>query len=150
MEGTNDITDNALKLNESEDAIEYMIDAARNRGVTAVFLATIPPIFPGGPNDAARPRVLQLNDEIRDLAVRKGAYLVDVYGALNADLSRYYAGNDLHPNAEGLRVIGEAFYSKIRATLDLTPPGLSSVMPLGLVEGSRQIGPRTLTEVTRF
>jgi lysophospholipase L1-like esterase len=128
MEGTNDVTDDAFKINVTEDALEYMINASRSRGVKEVFLATIPPIFPGGPNDSARPRVLQLNDEIRDLAARKGAHLVDVYAALSADLNRYYSGNDLHPNAEGLRVIGETFYAKIRATLDITPVGSSSLM----------------------
>ena len=135
MEGTNDVTNDAFKLNESEDALEYMIDASRNRGVSAVFLATIPPIFPGGPNNGAIPRVLQLNDEIRDMAARKGAHLVDVYAALSADLNRYYSGNDLHPNGEGLRVIGETFYAKIRATLDITPAGSSSLMSSRIPSG---------------
>src|SRR5688572_31108387 len=136
MEGTNDVVAGSFKLNETEDALEYMIDAARNRGATAVFLATIPPIAPGGSNTFAIPRVLELNAEIRDLAARKGAHLVDVYAALIADMSRHYAGNDLHPTAEGLRVIGETFFARIRATLDITPTGssplLSSSIPSGL------------------
>lgn len=127
MEGTNDVTDDSFKLSESEDNLEYMIETSRTRGASVVFIATIPPIFPGGPNNAARPRVLQLNDEIRDLAARKGAHLVDVYAALDADLSKYYSGNDLHPNGEGLRVIGETFFAKIRAVLDITPAGSSSL-----------------------
>ncbi|HUR21257.1 MAG TPA: GDSL-type esterase/lipase family protein [Vicinamibacterales bacterium] len=122
MEGTNDVT-NDVKLNESEDALEYMINAARSRGAKAVFIATIPPIAPGGPNSSAIPKVLLLNAEIRDLAARTGAHLVDVYAALNADVNRYYVGNDLHPTGEGLRVIGETFYAKIREKLDITPIG---------------------------
>ena len=121
-----------MGVNQTEDALEYMISSARSRGVSAVFLATIPPIAPGGPNDSVRPKVLLINDEIRDLAVRSGAYLVDVYAALNADLNRYYSGNDLHPTGEGLRVIGETFYAKIREVLDITPGGASSPAPSSL------------------
>jgi len=128
MEGTNDATDNSVNVSQTEDALEYMINSARNRGVTTVFLATIPPIAPGGPNDSVRPKVLLINDEIRDLAARSGAHLVDVFAALNADLNRYYSGNDLHPTGEGLRVIGETFYAKIREVLDITPAGSSSLM----------------------
>lgn len=123
MEGTNDVTSDAFNLSQSEDNLEYMIEESRKRGASVIFIATIPPIAPGGPNNSVIPRVLQLNDEIRDLAVRKGAHLVDVYAALNADISRYYAGNDLHPTGEGLRVIGETFYAKIREALDITPVG---------------------------
>jgi hypothetical protein len=45
-----------------------------------------------------------------------------VFAALNADIPRYYVGNDVHPILEGLRVIGETFYNVIRDTLDVTPP----------------------------
>jgi lysophospholipase L1-like esterase len=136
MEGTNDVTADTFSLSQSEDNLEYMIEESRKRGAFVIFIATIPPIAPGGPNNSVIPRVLQLNDEIRDLAARKGAHLVDVFAALNADVNKYFVGNDLHPTGEGLRVIGETFYAKIRATLDITPTGsspfLSSGMPSGL------------------
>ena len=135
MEGTNDVVAEPFNLSQSEDNLEYMIEESRNRGASVIFIATIPPIPPGGPNNSHIPRVLQLNDEIRDLAARKGAHLVDVFAALNADLNRYYSGNDLHPTGEGLRVIGETFYTKIRATLDVTPPGSSSSMSPGIPSG---------------
>jgi hypothetical protein len=60
---------------------------------------------------------------------------VDVYAALDADLSKYYSGNDLHPNGEGLRVIGETFFAKIRAVLDITPAGSSSLMSSRIPSG---------------
>ena len=134
MEGTNDVVADSFNLSESEDNLEYMIQESRNRGASVVFIATIPPILPGGPNNSAIPRVLQLNSEIRDLASRKGAPLVDVFAALNADLGRFYAGNDLHPTAEGLRVIGETFYAKIRETLDITPTGSSPLTSPGFAD----------------
>ena len=138
MEGTNDVVADSFNLSQSEDNLEYMIEESRRRGASVIFIATIPPIAPGGSNNGAIFKVLQLNEEIRDLAVRKGAHLVDVYAALNADVSKYYAGNDLHPTGEGMRVIGETFYAKIRQTLDITPTGssplMSSAIPSGLAD----------------
>jgi lysophospholipase L1-like esterase len=125
MEGTNDVLFDPFDLDAANDAIEHMIDIARNRGVSAIFLATIPPIVPGGPNNFAVFRVLEMNSEIRDIASKKGVFLVDVFAALNADLSKYYTGDDVHPNEEGLRRIGEAFYAVIREKLDITPTGTS-------------------------
>ena len=129
MEGTNDVT-GATPLSATLDSLEDMIDIARAGGVSAVFLATIPPIAPGGPNNSSIPEVAPLNAGIRDLAARKGAYLVDVYAALIVDLARYYSGNDLHPNQEGLRLIGDTFYAAIVAALDITP-GSAALMPPG-------------------
>ena len=125
MEGTNDVLFDPFDLDAANDAIENMIDIARNRGVSTIFLATIPPIVPGGPNNSAVSKVLEMNNEIRDIAAKKGVFLVDVFAALNADLSRYYTGDDVHPNAEGLQRIGEAFYAVIREKLDVTPTGTS-------------------------
>lgn len=122
MEGTNDLTAIPPDAAEALESLEDMIDLAKGRGIT-VFLATIAPIAPGGPNSAVIPLVAPFNASIRTLAARKGVPLVDVYSALNADIARYYVGDDLHPTGEGLRLIGETFYSAIRAALDTTPGG---------------------------
>ena len=128
MEGTNDVLADPFLLDQANDAIENMIDIARNRGVSTIFLATIPPILPGGPNNFAVFRVLEMNAEIKDIAAKKGVFLVDVYAALNVDLTKYYTGDDVHPNGEGLRRIGETFYAAIREKLDITPTGSSSLI----------------------
>ena len=129
MEGTNDVT-GPTPRSQTLDSLEDMIDIARAGGVTAVFLATIPPIAPGGPNNSSIPEVAPLNAGIRDLAARKGVYLVDVYAALIVDVPRYYSGNDLHPTGEGLRLIGDTFYAAIVSALDITP-GSAALMPPG-------------------
>ena len=135
MEGTNDVLADPFELDAANDAIEHMIDISRNRGVTTIFLATIPPIVPGGPNNSAVSKVPEMNNEIKDIAAKKGVFLVDVFAALNADLSKYYTGDDVHPNAEGLRRIGEVFYAIIRDKLDITPTGSSSVAPARRISG---------------
>jgi lysophospholipase L1-like esterase len=130
MEGTNDVT-GPTPLSQTLDSLEDMIDIARAGGVTAVFLATIPPIAPGGPNNSVIPEVVPLNAGIRDLAARKDVYLVDVYAALIVDVPRYYSGNDLHPTGEGLRLIGDTFYAAIVSALDITPRS-AALMPPGV------------------
>jgi len=143
MEGTNDLNNGASNIPEALESLEDMIDLARSRAVV-VFLATVPPIAPGGPSSSTIPLVAPFNADIRALAVRKGVTLVDVYAALNADVARYYVGDDLHPTAEGLRLIGETFYASIRSTLDITPPGTPSFMPSGradLIQPPHRPGP---------
>lgn len=143
MEGTNDLTA-ATSASKTIGSLDQMIFDARARGVTAIFLATVPPIAPGGPNNSVIPSVAPLNAQIRDLAARRSVQLVDVYAALNADVPRYYVDNDLHPTAEGLRVIGETFYAAIRAALDITPGGGSfspASEPAGLFTSPGQRSP---------
>jgi lysophospholipase L1-like esterase len=123
MEGTNDMLATPYDDFVSVGALEDMINLARSRGVTAIFVATIPPIRPGGDNDYAVDRIVPFNARLRDMVARKGAHLVDVYAALNSDLARFYPVDDLHPNGEGLKVIGETFYAAVRAALDTTPTG---------------------------
>jgi len=113
-----------------------MIDIALGRRVL-VFLATIAPVAPGGPNNIAVSRVIAFNAKVRDLAARRSVPLVDVYAALSIDVPRYYVGDDLHPTGEALRVIGETFFAAVRSALDITPtdmspafsPAASSLLP---------------------
>ncbi|MBK9243015.1 MAG: HYR domain-containing protein [Acidobacteria bacterium] len=143
MEGTNDLT--AVPANQAEalESLEDMIDIARGQGV-AVFIATIAPIAAGGPNDDAVPLVPVFNANIRGMAARKNVPVVDVFAALNADIARYYVGDDLHPTAEGLRVIGETFYAAVRTALDITPTAgsfSSTATPHGLFEPPGRLSP---------
>ena len=126
MEGTNDVLADPFQIDKANDALEDMITIARNRGVSTIFLATIPPIVPGGSNNFAVTRVFAMNNEIEDIAAKTGVYRVDVFNALNADLAKYYVGDDLHPANEGLRRIAETFFAAIREKLDITPGGIGT------------------------
>lgn len=122
MEGTNDLNGGESLVPEAIESLEDMIDMGVARGME-VFIATIPPIAPGGASNSTIPLVAPFNSQIRNLAARKWphVFLVDVFLALNADVPRYYVGDDLHPTAEGHRLIGDTFYAAIRSALDNTP-----------------------------
>ncbi len=128
MEGTNDlffdrVTGVALAL----QALGRMIEIASSQGVT-VLIATIPPQRENGAfgrTEVAR-QIPGFNAQLKVMAVAKGATVVDVNAAMSADLNRYIGPDDLHPTAEGLRLIGETFFAAIRAKLDVTPVPASS------------------------
>lgn len=129
MEGTNDlffdrVTGPALAI----EALGRMIEMATAQGVT-VFIATIPPQRENGA--FGRTEVARLipgfNAQLKTMATARGATVVDVNAAMSADLNRYIGSDDLHPTAEGLRLIGETFYAAVREKLDSTPTPTSSL-----------------------
>lgn len=134
MEGTNDLfhaqdtPDYAIL--SAESALDRMVSIAQARGVT-VLLATIPPQrAPAPPGTVNRDNVAAmvpiLNHRIRSVAASRGAVLVDVYAALVDDIPTLISIDNLHPNAAGLRRIGETFFSAIRTAFDSTPTGAMS------------------------
>lgn len=134
MEGTNDLfhaqdtPDYAIL--SAELALDRMVSIAQARGVT-VLLATIPPqrapAPPGTVNrDAVAALVPLLNSRIRSVAASRRVMLVDVYAALVNDIPTLLSIDNLHPNAAGLRRIGETFFAAIRSAFDTTPTGATS------------------------
>lgn len=129
MEGTNDLFhDPVTGASRAILALSRMIDMALGQGAM-VFIATIPPQRENGP--IGRTEVARLipgfNVQLKSMATAKGATVVDVNAAMSADLDRYIGNDDLHPTAEGLRLIGETFYAAIRQKLDSTPVPASSL-----------------------
>lgn len=117
LEGVNDL--NALGssgISRAEAAIESMARTGRTRQLR-VFIATLPPQRPGGARAGSADLVPELNRRIRTIARGEGAVLVDlemIFGT-NYDL---LSEDGLHPNAEGYRVIANAFFDAIRADLE--------------------------------
>lgn len=129
MEGTNDLFhDRVTGVSLAIQALSRMIDIATGQGVI-VFIATIPPQRENGAfarNEVAQ-QIPGFNAQLKAMATAKGATVVDVNAAMSADLNRYIGPDDLHPTAEGLRLIGETFYAAIREKLDSTPVPASSL-----------------------
>jgi lysophospholipase L1-like esterase len=144
MEGTNDVVAPSLDINGAVGALEDMIVTALDRGVI-VFVATIPPLGTNGPFSYAVPRVPQMNNAIRLAAARRGVVLVDVFAALNTDVQRYFPVDDVHPTAEGMRVIGQTFYTYVRHALDSTLLGNVSLQSVPSSLFNPPAGPGLIT-----
>ncbi len=134
MEGTNDLeADSTTAGMLAADAVATMVRDAKTRGV-APILATIPPQRTA---HGTEPMVVPYNDLIRQIAVREGVPLVDVYqiiafgqciGSGSLVLS-CLGDDDLHPTVEGYGLIAAAFFRRLMNIYEPRGPGGSGVLP---------------------
>lgn len=131
MEGANDLLNASDRPTFAVDAaaiaLDRMVQLAQQAGKT-VFLATVSPMrYPAPPGttnrNAAGPLVPLLNERIRTIALQRGAVLVDIHAAMNADLAGTISTDNLHPTELGIRVMADTFYASVRTALDVTPSG---------------------------
>jgi lysophospholipase L1-like esterase len=123
MHGVNDLgSDDDNKILSTARAIDELTAIARDRGL-AVFLATLPPLGPGGKSGDFCPEcVAPLNDRIRSSAPARGAVLVDVFAAWGSR-SGLMGPDGIHPTEVGYEAIAVAFLEAIQRTLE-APPGV--------------------------
>jgi lysophospholipase L1-like esterase len=117
MEGSNDLLGGSAGATAALSALTEMVRTARGRGII-VFLATLPPQRLGGIRDAVARMIPAFNDDIKALAQREGATLVDIYTAMGGD-GRYIGRDDLHPTPEGFEVMARTFAAAIVERLEI-------------------------------
>jgi len=130
MEGTNDLLgDPTVGAPKALAALDSMISEAQSQNIR-VCLATIPPQRSGGVmhRDRVAAYIPTFNNDVRALATRRGAMLVDVYDSMKDDISLIGA-DDLHPTAAGYVVIAKTWFNAIRAAFEVKT---TAVAPLGL------------------
>ncbi len=113
MEGANDLNNPVFSLDVTSitGRMEDMVRNATGRGIQ-VFLATIPPQRAGGRTAAAPGLVDKYNGQLRVMAGKKGATLIDV----NALLPLSLIGQDgLHPTEAGYQRLAEIWRDAIKA-----------------------------------
>lgn len=119
MQGYNDIQgglDGAASGAASE--MRIMASEARLRGMR-VFLATLAPPRPGGNRAIGQFFIDDYNNRMRALAASEGAVLVDIYGGLLPEVTRYIGVDGLHPNEAGYAKIADLFFQAIQNTLEV-------------------------------
>lgn len=133
MEGTNDIN-RGIPVEVTRFNLNQMAERAENRGMTVIHATTIPRI-PDAKFDPANITNTWLNQNIRDMAGRRGRKLADPFEVLSTtpDLfTRYYhqAPDDRvgHPNAAGYDLLAQIFFDVIR-NVDRVPPVTGLVSP---------------------
>jgi lysophospholipase L1-like esterase len=112
MEGANDLNGVTPSSTATVNAMEEMVKEARRRNI-AVMLATLPPQRPGPGTKTTSPALLtRYNNDLRTMAAKKDAQLVDV----NAMLPVALIGIDgLHPTEAGYDRLAEIFLDAIKA-----------------------------------
>jgi lysophospholipase L1-like esterase len=129
MEGSNDLLSLQAGANRALAALDGMMREAEGQGVR-VCLATVPPQRAGGVRhrDAVAALIPSFNNDVRALAARRGAVLVDVYDGMKDDLS-LIGVDDLHPTPHGYEVMAKIFFNAIRTAFEVKT---SALAPLGL------------------
>lgn len=111
MEGANDLNGAIVSLSATVNAMEDRVREAQGRGIF-VMVATIPPQRPGPGTKTSTPDLLsRYNADLRTMAAKKGAQLVDVNALLPVSL----IGQDgLHPTEAGYDRLAEIFLDAIK------------------------------------
>lgn len=148
MEGTNDIN-RGIPVETTRFNLNQMAERAENRGLSVIHATTIPRL-PDAKFDPENITNTWLNQNIRDMAGRRGRKLADPFEVFSTtpDLyDRYYsqAADDRvgHPNAAGYDLLAQIFFDVIR-NVDRVPPVTGLVSP---AHGSREVSPNAAVTV---
>ena len=120
QEGYNDVRGADTDVNGIANAIagiRELAGEARRRGAR-VFICTLAPGRPG--RIQIQNSALQfINDQLRQIAIREGAVLVDVFSALLPDVNANVSIDGLHLTPLGYRRVAETVFAAIRADLEI-------------------------------
>jgi lysophospholipase L1-like esterase len=137
MEGSNDLGDrDSSDIPPAIASLQTMIRTAKGRGVRP-YLATVPPMVPGGSRALAWSLVPMLNDQIRGLAASENITLVDVYADFGSSFQQYIGFDGLHPNADGYARIANLFFTTLKSTLE-TPQGTVTTTGAAIIRRPRR------------
>jgi len=115
MEGANDLNSIVGPSTNAAivDIVGQMEDMVRDTVARAIpiFLATLPPQRAGGSKAGGVTLLSKYNDDLKTMAAKKGASIVDI----NAHFPLSLIGQDgLHPTEEGYQLMAQIFFDAIR------------------------------------
>jgi lysophospholipase L1-like esterase len=140
MEGTNDIFyGDPTQIAPAINGLNNMINEAKRQRVRP-FLATVPPMVPGGTRACGNRLVAPLDDQIRALAAAQGVTLVDVYAGMGSSYAQYFGPDGLHPNVAGYDNIATTFFNALKTALEVTPTTTAMPTRFGV---PTQVSPRS-------
>jgi lysophospholipase L1-like esterase len=120
QEGVNDVHAPASRRpspTQIAEALGAMVREAKGRDIP-VFLGTLLPERDGACRAFAPERIAPANVQIRAMAAREGAVLVDLYQGFVGQEATLLDQDGLHPSVAGYRRIAEMFFDRIRDALE--------------------------------
>ncbi len=113
LAGTNDVAGNTGPSTQAmiEDNIRSMVEIAHANGIRVVLSSVLPAAdYPWKRDLDPGPKIVALNEWIRQYASESGCVYVDYHSALADEylgLPKKYTEDGVHPNAEGYRVMAD-------------------------------------------
>jgi len=126
VEGANDL--NAIvgpgtnaQVDFAVGSMEDLVKDTVRRGIP-IMLGTLPPQRPGGPKAGGEALLEKYNNDLKTMAAKKGAILVDVHAQFPLAL----IGQDgLHPTELGYQRLADIFLDAIKLQYEITPASVS-------------------------
>ena len=122
LEGVNDINfpGGDVNIPTMADTLRNMLKITNSQGIPAL-LGTLVPQRPGGSKAGNPSGIERANRQIRDVAAREGATVIDLYQGFGGSPDPYIGADGLHPNRDGYRRMAELFFDAIRARFEVAP-----------------------------
>jgi len=119
LEGYNDLlyAEPDAGIAAAERGVSVLAGEARGRGAR-VYIALLTPTKPGR-RHIPLATIASANERLRVVARGEGAYVIDTFTPLLADLNANVGSDGLHPTPLGYRHIAEAVFAAIRADLEI-------------------------------
>ncbi len=128
LEGTNEMySQSPVLVSEIVPVLEEDIDLARSFGVKQILLATFPPARAGLRGSNVLPFIVPTNTDVRLLAARKSAVLVDLYAAMVGQEPTLVGDDGLHLTVAGYQKMAQTFFGAITTNFELTAPPASAL-----------------------
>lgn len=119
LEGTNDLyrVPGDEGVTEAEAGISELASEARNKGAR-VFICALPPTKPGRRNIPLS-TIVRTNDRFKVVARGEGAYYIDTFTPLLADLDGNIDSDGLHLTTLGYKRLADVVFAAIKADLEI-------------------------------
>ena len=123
MAGTNDIAGNTgpITIENTAENIISMAEIAIANNISVYICSTLPAIdFLWSPNAEPAPKVVKLNNILKNYCIENGITYVDYYSSMSDSkgglkVPEYTAANDLvHPNLAGYKVMEKIILSSLK------------------------------------
>ncbi len=123
MAGINDIAGNTgpITIENTAENIISMAEVARANNISVYICSTMPAIkFPWSPKIKPAPKVVKLNNILKNYCTEKGITYVDYYASMadakgGLKVPEYTTANDLvHPNLAGYKVMEKIILSALK------------------------------------
>jgi len=123
LAGTNDIAGNTGPATPGmiQDNLRSMVELAQANGIRVVLCSLLPAYdFPWRPGLEPAPRIVAMNQWLKDYAARHDCIYVDYFSAMADErqgMKAEYSGDGVHPNASGYAVMEPLAAAAIAAAL---------------------------------